>query len=391
MQLATLATLAVTIGFGQATPGFIADTVAGSLPAAPLVEFAENFDVRLGGKKPQAIRGRDLVALRAANLSQPAFCPPPYLLLTTGDRLPIVTPANPRLADESLSVTLAAPLAAEGFAVPQALATALVLAPGNLASESKGRDLVVLTSGDRVAGKLIKIDPQTGVQIDTGGEERSIPLERVGQIVFDADFQVRPKMTGPYADVIVKGGARLIANRVSFAGNRLAAATQLKHPISFPVGSLVGLRQRGANAIYLDDLKPKAFEMTPFLDTHWPLAVGRSTLGGQLKLGGDVFPLGIGVHSRSRVTYSLDPADEWFEAVVGVEPNAGKDAAVVIGVELDGKTVPSIARPLAADCAPARLRIDVRGTKTITLVTDFGPRGDVHGHAIWADARFLRK
>jgi hypothetical protein len=389
--MSTAALLILTASLGQPPPMFHIDTVDGPLPAASIKAIGDRFDITLIDKTPRVIAGRDLVALRGVGIPQPTPCPPPYLQLTSGDRLPIVIPFNPQLAEESLRISLATPLSAEGMVVPQALVAAIVLSRAEPPRPTAGRDLVLLTDGDRVAGKLNKIEPRTGVHLQVGDDERVIPLQNIAQIVFDADFQVRPKVAGAQADIVVKGGGRLFADRLELDGIWLVAQTSQKQRIRFTLDSLAALRLHGGRVTYLDELTPAAFEMTPFLDTRWPLVVGASTLGGPLKLGGDAFPLGLGMHSRSRVRYAVDKDSQWFEALVGVDATAGKDAAIAIDVELDGTPVPKIARTLAAGDDPAKLRIDIQGKKTLTIVTDFGPRGDVRGHAVWADARILKK
>ena len=83
--------LALQTGLGQAAPDVIAHAVDGPKPAAPLLAIDADFTTKLGGKQPLTIPGDDLVSLRRVGLPQLATCPPPFLQLTTGDRLPLAT------------------------------------------------------------------------------------------------------------------------------------------------------------------------------------------------------------------------------------------------------------------------------------------------------------
>ncbi len=385
--------LVLQAGLGQAAPDVVAHAIDGPKFAAPLLAIDSGFIVKLGGKPPLTIPGDDLISLRRVGLPQLASCPPPFLQLTTGDRLPLAVPLQIQLEDESLRIALGAPIAMAAYTVPQAAVARLVLTSAEETVGKNAVDGIVLKNGDRLAGKLGTIDPKKGVRLVVAGDVQTIPFDRIAQITFNFDFQARPRPKGPFADVILVGGSRLSLGKLTTVGpgGKMAGESLLGHPFAFQAADLVALRIRQGKAVYLDDIKPKSYEATPFLDVAWPLAVGRTVLGGPLKLGDDAYPFGLGMHSRGKVTYSLGDGEEWFEALVAIDPAAGTNAAVKIDVELDGKPVADIARPLKAGEAPVLLRIDVRNAKTLSLVTDFGPRGDVQGHAIWADARIIRK
>jgi hypothetical protein len=313
--------------------------------------------------------------------------------LTTGDCLPLAVPVRLQLDDESLQISLAPPLANAPFIVPQAAVSLIALSSAPELPAKRTHDLIVLKNGDTLAGRIVGLDGAKGARLVVAGQTQIIPFERVAQVAFNPEFQSRPRFKNAYADAILAGGSRLSLAKLSTVGpdGKLTATTLLGQRCTFSADDLVALRIRQGKAIYLDELKPKSYESTPFLDVAWPLTTGRSLLGGALTIGDDTYPLGLGIHSRSRVTYALNPADQWFEAIVAVDVAAGAGAAVRIDVEVDGRAVPGGARPLKVHDAPATLRIELKNAKILTLVTDFGPRGDIQGHAIWADARLIRK
>ena len=59
--------------------------------------------------------------------------------------------------------------------------------------------------------------------------------------------------------------------------------------------------------VYLSDLKPTAYDFTPYLRVRWPLVLDGSVDGRDLHLAGGVFDKGLGMHTASRVTYSFRP------------------------------------------------------------------------------------
>src|SRR5262245_12129370 len=103
------ALLALSCGLGQMPPEVIVHAADGAHSAAPLLDVANDFTIKLGGKRPLEISGADLVAMRRAGATQPASCPPPFLELTTGDRLPLATPIRVQFDDDALSANLGAP------------------------------------------------------------------------------------------------------------------------------------------------------------------------------------------------------------------------------------------------------------------------------------------
>ncbi len=375
---------------GQAAPDVIVDTATGVRAAAPLLAIEPGFTIKLGGQAPAVVQGRDLVALRRVGITHPDLCAAPFLLLSSGDRLPLKAPLDLRLEDEMLHATLAAPLAGK-IKLPQAAVAAVVLAASEEDAGKRSNDIVVLRDGDRMHGTLSRLDTR-GVVLAADDKRTDIPIARISRVAFNPEYIARPKPTAIYAEAILAGGARVSFTKLATTGpgGQLDGELLLGNKFSLAPDDLLSLRIRNGAAVYLDDLKPSAYESTPFLDLAWPLAVGRTLKGGPLRLGKDTYPLGVAMHSKSRVTYALGGGYEAFEATVGVDAAAGPRGTATVDIEVDGKSVPEIARVLQAGDAPALLRVDLKGAKTLTLVTDFGPRGDVQSHVLWTDARLLR-
>lgn len=391
LALTTLIVLAPS-SLGQMAPDVIVRTLAGSSPSGTLLAIEKDFAVKLSGKTPFTFAGPDIVSLRQVRIPHPTRCAPPYLQLTTGDCVPLAMPLNLRLEDETLHASLAAPVAQADYSVPHAAVALIALSATDELHGKREGDVIVLKNGDRLSGKIIVLDGQKGLTVMSAGRLEMIPLERVAQVAFDPEFLARPRPKSLYADVVLAGGTRLVATGLKTEpGSQLTATSLLGQRFSFAASHLAAVRMRQGKTTYLDERKPKSFTMTPFLDVAWPLSTGRSLFDRPLKLGGDFHPLGLAMHSQSKATYDVLPGENAFEAWVGVDPDAGAQAAVNIDVQLDGKSVPGIARLLKAGDEPAFLRVDLHGAKTLTLVTDFGPRGELHGHAIWADARMLKK
>lgn len=142
--------------------------------------------------------------------------------------------------------------------------------------------------------------------------------------------------------------------------------------------------------VALSDLKPVEYKFTPYLSTHWPLMQDRNVVGGELRLRGTAYPKGLGMHSKSRVTYDLKEQYSRFQAVIGIDDSAGGRGTAVFSVEVDGKRL-FTSQPLTGMSPAFSVKpIDLRGKKRLTLIVDYGPRGDILDHADWCDAVLIK-
>jgi hypothetical protein len=109
-----------------------------------------------------------------------------------------------------------------------------------------------------------------------------------------------------------------------------------------------------------------------------------------LRLGGQSFDKGLGVHSRTALTYRLDGKYRRFEAVVGLDDASGRRGHVTVRILVDGvDRTPETVRELAHGGGAKAVRVDLRGAKALTLDVDFGRGADVQDHLNWGDARLI--
>jgi hypothetical protein len=145
-------------------------------------------------------------------------------------------------------------------------------------------------------------------------------------------------------------------------------------------------------AVYLSDLKPDKFEAKPFGNVEWPPVPDAGVSGRDLRLAGSTYDKGMGLHSESRLTYKLAGGYRRFEALVGLEEQPdGRTGTARIKVLVDGKPRPLDGdEELSAKSKPLAIRLDVQNAKELTLVVEFGKRGDVLGRVNWVDARLVK-
>jgi M6 family metalloprotease-like protein len=143
----------------------------------------------------------------------------------------------------------------------------------------------------------------------------------------------------------------------------------------------------GTNLTYLSDLTPLST-----LNGWGPVERDRSNGemaagdGGPLRINGQTFQKGLGVHAQSDVRYALNGHFTTFSAVVGIDDEVGDLGSVVFEVWKDGVRAWSSPRLTGRD-AGVPVTLDVTSTQELRLVVTTAGDGNLFDHADWADAK----
>src|SRR5262249_38993019 len=140
-----------------------------------------------------------------------------------------------------------------------------------------------------------------------------------------------------YARLVLTNGARLSLSAATLERHTLHGTTLFGARVEIPLDQLLALDILQGKAVYLSDLKPKAYRHTPFLNVSWPYVVDGSVAGRDMRLAGSTYDRGLGMHSQSEITYALPGAYRRFEALVGLDEETGRQGSVRVKVLVDGK------------------------------------------------------
>jgi hypothetical protein len=398
--LVCLGHIAVSIAAGaeSVSSDFQAVTAEGKPAKGPLLKIDDQWGIRLGGGSPAVIAPGELVVLRRAGKELPDRPANAHLLFTNGDCVPI---RDCKLSGEKLSfrlpgkdeTTLQAPLSA---------ASVLWLAPPDerderdklrrrWAAQKRSRDVIRFRNGDAVEGILSDLDDATA-KIEVDGKKTPIDLSKVAAITFSTELAFVPKSKGVYGRVVLANGARLsLAKAECPDGQSIAATTLYNTKLNIPVEEVTALYLHQGKAVYLSDLKASRVESKPFGSLEWSPVVDGSVSGLDLRLAGSTYEKGMGLHSESRVTYNLAGGYRSFEALVGMEEQSdGRTGSARVKVLVDGKPQKIGDEELSGKSKPMAIRLDVKEAKELTLVVEFGKRGDVLGRVNWVDPRVIK-
>ena len=266
---------------------------------------------------------------------------------------------------------------------------------GTLVNGQKLAAPYVLKNGDVVRGAVDKLtgDDSGVIRFKPVGEKSpaSYPRSAVSAIAFDPSLARVKKAKGAFARVTTADGSRVSVSAVSADGKTLEATTLVGGKLTVPLADVIAVDVLGGKATYLSDLKPKAVKEEAFGAVAWPWAADKSVKGNPLRLktdrGEEVFAKGLGLHSKTTLTYDLGGKYKRFEAAVGLDAATGRRGAVDVTILVDGK--PHKLDGLTFAAGVKAVSIDVTKAKELTLLVDFGPGGDVQDDVNFADARLV--
>jgi hypothetical protein len=379
------------------SPIFQLETASGEPATGPLLALEENWSVRLGGSKGVRADSGDVIALRRAGAVMPALPARSFVLFTNGDALPV---SRVRLADERLLLTPRFGDGKEIRVAPSRVAVIWLRPPDaemhpdhlrrELAAGQRTRDRVLLRNGDSLEGTLASMD-ENNVRLEIDKRSIDVRQDRIAAIAFNTELASKRQPKASYGRLVLANGGRLSLASATSDGKTLTGKTLLGATIHVKLDDVIALAIHQGRAVYLSDLKPSKVEQTPYLDVAAPPVRDASVKGRDLRLAGGTYDKGLGMHSACRMTYDLAGAYKRFEALVGLDDATGREGSARVQVLVDGKQQKlNVEGELTHRKRALTVRVDVTGAKQLTLVVDFGARGDVQADVNWVDARLIK-
>jgi hypothetical protein len=374
------------------SPEFVAIPIDGESVSGRLVSLTKAWRLVLQAVDRTTLDGQSLIALRRSDSPAPAPAAGGYVLLANGNRIRatahLATQEALRVHSELLG-RLELPLEriqAVTLGSMSDSASRERLEKKLLAKDRK-QDVVVLTNGDEVAGTFMGLDEDL-IRMDRPTGATTIPRASVRAIAFSSDLISFPKAKEFHAEMILADGSELGVLEAELSGMNIRGLAAFGREFSFPLEQLVAMEFRNGRVTYLSDLEPTAYRHTPYLSLSYPYQRDRSATGGNMVLRGQSFRKGLGMRSRSEISYGLAAKHRRFEAYAGIDDDTAGQGSVVFRVLLDDHEVWQ-SGVVAGQAAPKRVQVDITNAKQLTLAVEFGALGGVQDHADWADARLV--
>jgi len=275
-----------------------------------------------------------------------------------------------------------------------------------------GRRAIELVTGDDEdpTGKMDQVlDRRTagyeGVLEGIDAKELHLDHERLRRIVplsilhlagvrlaRDAQTPRPPLPSQPFIKVQTRDGSSLegLLDSVRHGKWHLRPTWQAVRSLAVPVEELIAVEVLNGQAIYLSQLQPSEVKEKAILTPQQRYRLNQNCQGNPLSIGGNLYAWGIGVHANSSLTFDVVGSWSKFEAVVGIDDQAGKGGSVVFQVLGDGQELYKSPVLRGAAPTPTVIAVPIKGVKKLTLVVDATEDLDLGDLADWAGARLLR-
>ena len=269
--------------------------------------------------------------------------------------------------------------------------TMKLLAPAGSVAPPPAVDdrLVVRTeSGDlMVVRGVLKAITAEKITFNYDDVDRTIDTAKVPLISVAATGEAPPPAKGV---LLAADGTRLAFDAIAMSpGGTINLRGTCLGELTLPVKSVTEIRFRSDNVVHLSDLTPVEVSETGTFEKVFVHRRDRSSLNRPIRLGGQTFTRGLGMHSRCALTYDLAGEYRRLLAVAGIDDAARPAGDATLTVLGDGKALVK-SLTLTGRSKPARLRLDVRGVKRLTVLVDFGRGLDVGDHVDLADAKLIK-
>jgi hypothetical protein len=372
-------------------PLFIADSSAVTPNIGTLSSFEESFAVSLS--QPSAnIKAGQLLDLIRAEVRSPKWPGSAQLVLANGDRLPLVatlggdattTKFTVMLAKEGTSQSISLPLTAiAGVWFSDVSTDDLLSRPWF--DVSKKLDALRLRNGDVLRGTFERFSDTGAVLFQTTGEKvaKSFEVANLQALAIEPSLTRVRKPKTAYSKVVLMNGARMSVTGLSLKAKMWQGTLLTGAKVTFPLEELYRLDVELGLAVSLTELKPKATKFETYGGLSWPVQTNRNSKGECLalktSLGEEMFDTGLGLHSKTTMTYDLSGKYTRFEALLGLDANTGQKGHVEVSFLLDGVAQKwNDNKELSYFGGVKPVFLDVTKARELTLIVDYGQRGDI--------------
>lgn len=259
-----------------------------------------------------------------------------------------------------------------------------------LVNRQVGQDIFITRESEDVKavhGRLESLGAARG-SFAFGEKSRGFSTEKAYAVVF---------ATGPMAGeprrfpltVTLSNGSTFSGSLARSSETELTVDTSLGMPAAVRLADIARLDIHSDRVVYLSDLTPTKTLSEGILHRPWTARMDRSVSGGPLSIAGRVFKKGVGVHSRTALTYDLGGRFEKFVSTVGLDDAVRPRGSVVFRVSADGVVVFDSGTITGTDAAK-HIIVEIAGAKTLTLLVDYGDAVDLADQADWGGARLLK-
>lgn len=237
---------------------------------------------------------------------------------------------------------------------------------------------------DRLSGLVVSLTADE-LKFQFEGAERTLPRNRLYGIAL---AQAQAADEPARCLVFLKDGSRVAGDLTGLTAGQATLELLGGGKVAFPWSAATKVEVRSSRVAFLSDLKPTQVEESALVTLTRPWRRDRNVLGGALALGTKTYDKGIGVHSRSSLTFAAGKQYDTLAATIGIDAAAGGKGDCICSVLGDGQ--PIFKERVKGNDPPRELNIDISGVSEVTLLVEPGADLDLSDYANWCDVRFIK-
>jgi hypothetical protein len=374
-------------------------TVSGESVTGLLQSLDEGLTIDMQEEQSRRFARNEVLRIRPTGAEPVAAEPPSLTLLGNGDVL-VGRPLH--VADDLLSLAWDGTNPPTTLEIPLEFVRAVVFAQPEQQNERRqlqrqwglprtGADRLLLKNSGAIGGELSGLH-RGNILLETALGPVSTPRSDALALTLDAALASPMPVPVEFSILLCEDGSRITLGEAAVGpSGTLTGAALFGSEIAIPLRQMTSLQLFSERVQPLAGREPQKYVFTPFLTGESPLVVNRNVHGGPLQLGGDGFASGLGVSSRSELIYDLgDEGWTAFSTTIGIDKMAGGQGHVVFRVSVDGETIYDSGDVSGSDGPIAVGPLDLSGGRRLTLLVDFGRRGNIRDIANWCDPLLSR-
>lgn len=253
-------------------------------------------------------------------------------------------------------------------------------------NQRSGEDQILLTNGDVLKCFITAIDSQA-ISVEGEMGVSQIPLHVVVSARFSFLTPNKPEQVNFIATLQSSG--RITLSDLEWSERKMKAKIFQGSMVSIDPKFLVRIDVEGGRWKWITDDEPIHYEFTPMVSVEWPYVNNLNVLGEPLKVADQIYHHGVGVHSRSKLTYNLRGKYQDFVTSFGMDDHSGIFADVSIKILIDG-SIKYHKEHLRRGELHGPVRLDIRNAKKIELIVDYGDNGDIQDRFNWINTALIR-
>ena len=239
----------------------------------------------------------------------------------------------------------------------------------------------------KLGGAVQSLGPQGGAFL---WRQRTVPIQpgRTIGIVFAAG--AASNSNPPKAACHLRDGSIWCGSLTGGDATAVRLLLGAGRQVSVPVALLQEIRFASDRVVFLSDLTPADYKFEPWGVTRWLWRRDRSAANRPLRIAGQPYERGIGMHSKATLTYVLDGQFTHLAAVIGIDDDARPRGNAVFRVTADGKEV-FTSGPVTGRDPPRPILVPIHKARTLQLIIDFGADLDLGDQADWCNVRVIKQ